>query len=95
MNAYGSSSEWSAALPLPLLLLLPLPAAAAAPLPPDDDVDCLVAARGVDRLDRADDDEGSGEDVSKALPPPLSLSLLLSSAAVPATLPFTPLTRLD
>ena len=75
-----------------LLLLLPPPAPAAAPLPPDDDVDCLVAARGVDRLDRADDVEGGGEDVSKALPPPLSLSLLLSS---PAPLAFTPLTRLD
>ena len=76
-----------------LLLLLPPPAPAAVPLLPDDEeVDCLVAARGVDRLDRADDDEGGGEDVSKALPPPLSLSLLLSS---PAPLAFTPLTRLD
>ena len=98
LNAYGSSSEWSAALPLPLLLLLP-PEAAAAPLLPDDEVDCLVAALGVDRLGRAEDDEGGGEDVSKAPPPPplppLSLSLLLSSAAVPAPLNFTPLTRLD
>ena len=62
------------------LLLLPLPPKAVVVLPllpDDDDVDCLVAALGVDRLDRADD--GGGDNVSMA-PPPLS-SLLLSSAA--------------